>query len=254
MEEIIFQRVEQYLPGDETEYWDLRGLSDWVNVNFPTQVDDAALAKVSAEATELPVAGSMYDGLAAGPLAVCRHITQRVRDAYELKINTELGSIPGLDQEQQVAALTSMERWSMLEAIDRLWREHLYAMDSLRSSIGLRAYGQKDPLIEYKVEAKDMFDELMANIKSEICRNIFRTTTSQQAFEDFNRTVSYSNAADTDQAGFSAQLSALADEAMADEEMEEAPRATPVRAGPKVGRNDPCPCGSGKKYKKCCGR
>ena len=254
MEEIIFQRVEQYLPGDETEYWDLRGLSDWVNVNFPTQVDDAALAKVSAEATELPVAGSMYDGLVAGPLAVCRHITQRVRDAYELKINTELGSIPGLDQEQQVAALTSMERWSMLEAIDRLWREHLYAMDSLRSSIGLRAYGQKDPLIEYKVEAKGMFDELMANIKSEICRNIFRTTTSQQAFEDFNRTVSYSNAADTDQAGFSAQLSALADEAMADEEMEEAPRATPVRAGPKVGRNDPCPCGSGKKYKKCCGR
>ena len=127
-------------------------------------------------------------------------------------------------------------------------------MDSLRSSIGLRAYGQKDPLIEYKVEAKDMFDELMANIKSEICRNIFRATTSQQAFEDFNRTVSYSNAADTDQAGFSAQLSALADEAMADEEMEEAPRATPVRAGPKVGRNDPCVCGSGKKFKKCCGR
>jgi preprotein translocase subunit SecA len=74
-----------------------------------------------------------------------------------------------------------------LSAIDKLWQEHLYEMDSLRHSIGLRAHGQRDPLIEYKAEAFKIFDELMVNIKTEICHNIFRSASSMLAFENFLR-------------------------------------------------------------------
>src|SRR5207253_8245524 len=83
----------------------------------------------------------------------------------------------------------TVERYTILSAIDRLWQEHLYGMDSLRNSIGLRAYGQRDPLIEYKAEAFKIFDELMVNIKTEICHNIFRSASSLMAFENFIKNV-----------------------------------------------------------------
>ena len=73
----------------------------------------------------------------------------------------------------------------MLNAIDRLWQEHLYAMDGLREGIYLRSYGQKDPLVEYKAEAYDMFSQLMASIKNEVLSNLFRSTTNLMAFEQF---------------------------------------------------------------------
>ena len=73
----------------------------------------------------------------------------------------------------------------MLNAIDRLWQEHLYAMDSLREADYLRAYGQKDPLVEYKTEAYEMFVELMANIKDEVLHDLFRSTSNLLAFEQF---------------------------------------------------------------------
>ncbi|NJK92494.1 MAG: hypothetical protein HC904_12075 [Blastochloris sp.] len=81
--------------------------------------------------------------------------------------------------------MASLERYIILNAIDRLWQEHLYAMDGLRQSIGLRAIGQKDPLIEYKTEAYSMFEELMSNIKKEVVHNLFRSSTSLSAFEAF---------------------------------------------------------------------
>ena len=84
-------------------------------------------------------------------------------------------------------ALKEVERYTILSAIDKLWQEHLYEMDSLRYSIGLRAHGQRDPLIEYKAEAFKIFDELMVNIKTEICHNIFRSASSLMAFENFLR-------------------------------------------------------------------
>jgi preprotein translocase subunit SecA len=96
------------------------------------------------------------------------------RHAYELKISFE-----------QVEQLEAVERYTILSAIDRLWQEHLYGMDSLRNSIGLRAYGQRDPLIEYKAEAFKVFEDLMVNIKTEICHNIFRSASSLMAFERF---------------------------------------------------------------------
>ena len=101
-------------------------------------------------------------------------ISDAVKKAYELKISFESAD-----------ASKALERYTILSAIDKLWQEHLYGMDSLRNSIGLRAYGQRDPLIEYKAEAFKMFDELMINVKTEVCHNIFRSASSLMAFDQF---------------------------------------------------------------------
>ena len=132
-------------------------------------------------------------------------------------------------------------------------------MDSLRNSIGLRAYGQRDPLIEYKAEAFKIFDELMVSIKTEICHNIFRSASSLMAFEQFLRklpqkTVHQETTAFGEPPGGGENPAQSKASEMVSEAMAATEKAKPVRSGPKVGRNDPCPCGSGKKYKHCCGK
>jgi preprotein translocase subunit SecA len=222
------------------------------------------LHSVIDQANQKPEPGSVYEGLTPGQYAVCLHITKRVKEAYELKASYE-----------DANAIQSIELYTILSAIDKRWQEHLYHMDSLRSSIGLRAYGQRDPLLEYKAEAFKMFDELMVQIKSEICHNIFRSASSLMAFENFLRnlpkntvhqsTTAFGGQSARSSAGKpadrtapagsgSASGSSLVSEANQAIAAATAKKATPVRTGPKVSRNDPCPCGSGKKYKQCCGR
>ena len=190
--------------------------------------------------------GSLFDGLSAAQFAVCTFLSDSVRKAYELKISFE-----------NPDALKAVERYTILSAMDKLWQEHLYGMDSLRDSIGLRAYGQRDPLVEYKAEAFKIFEELMVNIKTEICHNIFRSASSMMAFENFLQNVPRQT--------LHQNTSAFGGGAPAAGKCQRRgqrggggggsqAKAKPVRTGPKVGRNDPCPCGSGKKYKQCCGR
>ena len=148
--------------------------------------------------------------------------------------------------------------------MDELWQEHLYGMDTLRESIGLRAYGQRDPLIEYKAEAFKVFEDLMINIKTEICHNIFRSASSMMAFDKFlrglpQRTVhqsaeAFGGGAASSAAPEPAEPGAKKPSDMVTEASSAISKARPVRSGPKVGRNDACPCGSGKKYKHCCGK
>jgi len=154
---------------------------------------------------------------------------------------------------ERADALANIERYTILDAIDRLWQEHLYGMDSLRNSIGLRAYGQRDPLIEYKAEAFKLFDALMVNIKSEICHNIFRSASSLMAFEQFLHNLPQTTVHET-AAPFQDPASLAESSSVVTEANEVLAKAQPVRAVPRVGRNDVCPCGSGKKYKKCCGQ
>ena len=132
-------------------------------------------------------------------------------------------------------------------------------MDSLRHSIGLRAHGQRDPLLEYKAEAFKIFDELMVNVKTEICHNVFRSASSLLAFENFLRNApqqtlhqSASAFGGTSTGTGQGRASDVVSEAANAAEAQA--KAKPVRTGPKVGRNDPCTCGSGKKYKNCCGK
>ena len=149
-----------------------------MNLNFPLGMPEAEIVKAAESGKEEPVTGSVYDGLSPAQFAACNFIADNIRKAYDLKISFE-------DPEE----LRTVERYTILSAIDRLWQEHLYEMDSLRYSIGLRGYGQRDPLIEYKAEAYKIFDELMVNVKTEICHNIFRSASSLMAFENFLRNV-----------------------------------------------------------------
>ena len=186
--------------------------------------------------------------MSAAQFAVCQFICKAVRDAYDLKISFE-----------QPEALKTVERYIILKAVDTLWQEHLYGMDSLRDSIGLRAYGQRDPLIEYKAEAFKVFEELMTNIKTEICHNIFRGASSMRALEEFMRKLQPTTTHQASEAfGGTTPSAPPADGKKASDMVKEASeamaKAKPIRSGPKVGRNDPCPCGSGKKYKQCCGK
>jgi preprotein translocase subunit SecA len=243
MEEVVIQKVEQFTTADtDIHDWRLRGLSDWVNLNFPLGIPEEEFEKVAKSGNEEPVAGSIYDGLNPAQFALCNFISEKVHDAYKLKVDFE-----------NPEALKSIERYTILSAIDKLWQEHLYEMDSLRYSIGLRAHGQRDPLIEYKAEAFKIFEELMVNIKSEICHNIFRSASSLMAFENFLRNVpQITRHQETNAFGGAKAGSNPSD--VVTEASDAIEKAKPVRTGPKVGRNDPCPCKSGKKYKQCCGK
>jgi preprotein translocase subunit SecA len=251
IEEVVILKVEEFTTADsDMTEWKVRSLADWVNLNFPLGMPEAEIAKAAESGKEPPVSGSIYDGLTPAQFAVCNFISDKIREAYELKVSFE-----------EPQKLATVERYTILSAIDKLWQEHLYEMDSLRHSIGLRAHGQRDPLIEYKAEAFKIFDELMVNVKTEICHNVFRSASSMLAFENFlrnapqqtlhqNPTAFGDGAPAPDASGKKA--SDVVSEAAAATEAQA--KAKPVRTGPKVGRNDPCPCGSGKKYKNCCGK
>ena len=244
MEEVTVQKVQQFSSASEdVRDWNLRGLLDWVNLNFPLGMPEEEITQAADAGKEAPVPGSLFDGMSPAQFAVATLISDNVRESYELKISVE-----------NEDALKSMERFTILGAIDKLWQEHLYSMDGLRNSIGLRAYGQRDPLIEYKSEAFKIFDELMVNIKTEICHNIFRSASSLMAFQQFlsklpQRTVHQESTAFQNAETKTKKASEVVSEAN-----EAIAKATPVRTGPKVGRNDACPCGSGRKYKQCCGK
>ncbi len=128
---------------------------------------------------------------------------------------------------------TMHERLLMLHVIDSQWKDHLYGLDHLKEGIGFRGYGQRDPLIEYKKESFALFEEMMNRMEDEIVKYVFMT--QPPSAEDAPRVVKAPKAVQF--SGPSLETAVV----------------TAVRKGQKVGRNDPCPCGSGNKYKKCCG-
>jgi len=166
--------------------------------------------------------------------------------------------------------LRRVERDIMLQIVDQQWKDHLYSLDHLKEGIGLRGYGQRDPLVEYKKESYALFQDMKARIEEEIVRYLFwlRPVLNEEApaaprARRATPIIMNNPKADTSPA-FAASRSGAA-MAMADEPMPSGPGPRPARTGgddviktvkreePKVGRNDPCPCGSGKKYKKCHG-
>jgi preprotein translocase subunit SecA len=183
-----------------------------------------------------------------------KFLLEKIKNAYERKSSHE-----------EPTAVKSLERYIILNAIDRLWQEHLYAMDALREGVYLRGYAQKDPLIEYKTEAYDMFVELMANIKNEVLNNLFRSTSNLQAFENFLATlpqfllreegpIAPTATADARIRHPVGAMAGVGGDGNGDGAGEVSIDLPIRRSLPKVGRNEPCPCGSGKKYKNCCGR
>jgi len=224
-------------------------LLGWLGRTFPIGFSDADLIVNASDTAE----------------SISERLVARIDKAYSLKEKNE-------DPEH----LRWLERQIMLNSIDKLFQEHLYAMDALEQAIYLRAFGQRDPLIEFKQEAYGAFAELMTNIKNEILFNMFRSATSLEAFRRLLGSLPQKTEhlilgqfgdviadAGTSSAG-KAPAKAGSSRATAmppmpsdgDAEMAPIPMPVPIpmrRELPKVGRNDPCPCGSGKKFKKCCG-
>jgi preprotein translocase subunit SecA len=162
-------------------------------------------------------------------------------------------------KEKEIGAdsMRAIEKAIMLQTIDNLWMNHLDEIDYLREGIGLRGYGQRDPLIEYKREAFSMFSGLMDNIRSSIARTIFKVTLIAPQKEESipQKNLTYKGAEEVEQFGAAKKIQSeggSAKEAMPAGRQET--KQTPIVNDNKVGRNDPCPCGSGKKYKKCCGK
>ena len=159
----------------------------------------------------------------------------------------------------------NFKKYVILRTIDEKWQDHLYTMDQLREGIGLRAYGQKNPLIEYKQEGFAMFEDMMEETNKETLKRIFRTDLSKMAQSSMQATQNTKNLKTTtnnnvlnalskpranNQAGQSSSIGGIPQRQQA---FAPGAKAQPIKADKKVGRNEECPCGSGKKYKKCHG-
>lgn len=204
--DIADQYAEERIPAEE---WDFKAIEDAVfkqfNFKLPT------------------LDGDTLDGL--NPDGLSQLIAESAEEAYEAKKQT-FGA----------PELANLERYIMLQTVDALWKDHLLSMDHLKEGIGLRGYAQQNPLIVYKKEGFEMFNDMIARVKEETLSILYRVQLAKpEEIEKVHRPKeqkpTFSGSGDAPK------------------------RKKPVkRAAKKVGRNDPCPCGSGKKFKKCCGR
>lgn len=165
------------------------------------------------------------------------------QDAIVEKLQeTALAEYAKKEEEVGSAQLRELERVVMLKVVDQKWMDHIDAMDELKDGIGLRAYGQQDPVVKYRIEGMDMFDEMILDIKHDVVQLLMNLRKNEE--------VKREEAAKITGVALQNLKNLDADQSKVQTQINK----TVINQGPKVGRNDPCPCGSGKKYKNCCGR
>lgn len=218
VEEELVERLENAIAENES---DLSGFVTWVNSHFPIGLKDEEVA-------------------GQDPESILESVLAKVQEAYRIKKTAE-----------NEEALLHLERFILLNSIDGRWQEHLTEMEELRRSVNLRSYGQKDPLSEYKNEAYTYFQELIGMIRSQLCSRLFRTATNMVAIENVKTMLARQAVA---QGPGDAPQPSLGGQPQPARKEVSLPKVAVKRTVPKVGRNEPCPCGSGKKYKQCCGR
>jgi len=272
LEDLLGRLVDTYCSDAlDPEDWDLGSLAEQVGLNVFEP------GEISAGDLQRAAWGDEEPGFGRRPPeardALVEYLLDRARAAYDAR-EAELG--PEMTRQ--------LERLVMLRVVDTKWMAHLDAIDDLREGVGLRAFGQRDPLTEYKLEAYDMFNEMIGAIKDEVVRMMFKVRVERRVETPEERTGVATKpeaarlgdgraaaagaqgavpraAAGPDRAGggtLPAHLTPGGAPAGGPQAAAAGPggrrRQAPVVKGPKVGRNDPCPCGSGKKYKKCCGK
>jgi preprotein translocase subunit SecA len=225
MGEVAATTVGRYAAADaHPEDWDLAGLGEALYRQFDFRLPEAA-----------------KDGEITSQPALVELVTEEAERVYRER-EAEMGA----------EMFHRLERWIILglewegggfRGINQLWREHLLNMDHLKEGIGLRGYGQRDPLTEYKKEAFDMFQEMIDHLKEVVVEQLFKVRTARE--EPAPVRTAFAAPAPRWQESRGEGAAAAPSPASS--------RTEPRTAdGQKVGRNDPCPCGSGKKYKKCC--
>jgi len=193
----------------------LAQLTEWANSEFQSNLDPSDFSKLPQD-----------------------DVRERILAAYDSRYRPEL---------------RQAERALILEVLDQAWKDHLYYMDHLRSGIGLVGYAQKDPKVEYKREGRKAFDAMWNRIDEQVTNAIFRLEKESPAFVgSLWQVTQVSHAAAED--AYVPQPQESSGPSNQPEPGQESRAVDPiVNTLPKVGRNDPCPCGSGKKFKKCCG-
>ncbi|MEA2077368.1 MAG: preprotein translocase subunit SecA [Candidatus Marinimicrobia bacterium] len=172
------------------------------------------------------------------------YFTEQAKETYERKLLLYPAEI-----------MRDFERWAYLNSIDGLWKEHLYELDQIKEGVGLQAYGQKDPLLIYKSQAFESFQNLLAQINKTTLRLLYRTDIRIQEEPQQPIAPMQINQAQSQNMAFAEGAQRANAQAPSQPRAPQAGKTEPVRRDhPKVGRNDPCPCGSGKKYKNCCGQ
>jgi preprotein translocase subunit SecA len=190
----------------------LDDLSAWLKENADCELSIEELAKLDRD-------------------SACRRVSQAVEDHFRPEMRR-------------------MERALLLQILDSAWKEHLLAMDHLKSSVGLRGYAQVDPKVEYKREGMRMFEQMWASVGSYVTDLVFRM---EQLNEDFVGSTWVESQAIKEEAPGASEIERQQQAAIAGTEAKQ--KLEPIRNRvEKVGRNEPCPCGSGKKYKQCCGK
>jgi preprotein translocase subunit SecA len=208
------------------EQWDISGLEQYLKTEF---------------AQELPVASWLEEDTNLHEETLRERIIGSVQSTYD-----EKGSLIG-------DAMRQIEKQVMLQVLDGLWKDHLQTMDQLRQGIHLRAYANKNPKQEYKREAFELFEALLERLKQEVVRILSHLQIKRQDEAELIEQKRREEAERQQLAFQHAQASALPEAEQESAQQAEAPQQPMVRDTPKVGRNDPCPCGSGKKYKQCHG-
>jgi preprotein translocase subunit SecA len=215
MDEVATELIERLVPEkDPVAEWDYEALNAGFSQNFGLTVnfaDDPMIKEVSSQKSFIEL------------------FLQRLHNYYEQR-----------EQEIGVETMRQLEKIVLLHTLDTLWKEHLYSIDQLKEGIGLRGYGQKDPLREYQREGYDMFIDMLARVKEDAVIQLCHIrVTRDEEVEELDRQTKK-------QTGMVLSRG---------EGVNESGKRQPVKnKEAKVGRNDPCPCGSGKKYKRCCGR
>lgn len=223
-----------------------------------------------AEDQELCQDKEIFDGM-KNIMPVEQSVSRKIAEIYSDKVKNVAEKVGALTEylvglakenynrkEAEIGAenMRLIEKSIILETIDSMWMNHLDEIDYLRDGIGLRGYGQRDPLIEYKREAFSMFSHLMENIKSTVVHTIFKVSlvaAPVQSVSEIPQNVKYSGGEEIEQFGQPASLSGTLPGGNQESNSTQEKKQQPIINKEKVGRNDPCPCGSGKKYKKCHG-
>ena len=206
-------------PAVHPEEWDLAGLNEALFQQFDVRIPASAYQEVTSR-----------DGL-----------NELVLDAVKSRYG---------DRERELGEelMRALERHEMLIVIDTQWKDHLLSIDHLKEGIGLRGYGQRDPLTEYKKEAFDLFQDMAERVKAAVVERLFKVQVVREAPMAMPTLTAR---ADTQESR--GEMPSVGSEVPRAAPLAAPPRPAPRTAtGDKVGRNDPCPCGSGKKYKKCC--
>ncbi len=221
IKDTIWRKVEEITTVDQyPENWDLGRLRAWLNLEYNLNLNENCF---ETERLTEDTLHSMTEEL--------------IMDAYAKR-----------EELQGDEKMREIERRSLLEVVDSEWRDHLHEMDHLREGIGLRAYAQKDPLIEYKKESFELFQSLIERLQSRVAKNVF--IMQLYTLEEYKNLMANIQMEHKDVDTFASE----ANNPQPQSKEPERPKLQPIVNDVEIGRNEPCPCGSGKKYKQCCGK